>query len=310
MKILITGGAGYIGSELTREFSMLRENYDITVIDNFKFNQTSIIDLCRHSNMHFIKGDVRDERIMIPLIKESDVIIPLAAIVGKPACDVSDSDTTTTNVGTIKVLTENASKDQLIIYPNTNSGYGSAQQEEVYTELSPLNPISTYGITKCQAEDLISNGPSNFVVFRLATVFGVSTRMRMDLMVNDFVYRAVKDKFITLFEPNFKRNFVHIHDVVRAIIATIDSKLVHNQIFNHGEINASKRELCDKIKTWIPEFLISESEYNKDPDKRNYIISCEKLTLAGHVNIFTLDDGIQELIKAYQILSNERYSNI
>lgn len=308
MKILITGGAGYIGSVMVRR---LVESSVVTVVDTFRNAPTSIIDLCRHRNLELVKGDVRDPGLMKNLYAAADVIIPLAAIVGKPACDLNPSDTQTVNVDAAKILVDCISNNQHVIYPNTNSGYGTAKEEDIYTEESPLNPISTYGITKCIAEDLILNSKASHTIFRLATVYGLSICMRLDLMVNDFVYRAVKDKCITIFEPHFKRNFVHIEDVVNAFYLAVQNDAFKNEIFNVGKTNISKRELCYEIRKQIPNFIVTESEYNNDADKRNYTISTKKIeSIAGYREQQTLENGISELIKAFKILTNEKYSNV
>jgi nucleoside-diphosphate-sugar epimerase len=311
-KVLVTGGAGYIGSVLVD--SLINRKYDVTVVDNLMYKQTSLTQYCHLPNFKFVKGDVRDWNMMQPLVDEADVIIPLACIVGMPACKKYPELTQDTNQTAIEWLARNTRDDQKIIFPTTNSGYGIGQDGIHCTEETPLKPISLYGVTKVKAEEaLLQRG--NAVTFRLATVFGMSPRMRLDLLVNDFTYKAFKDKYIVLFESHFKRNFIHIRDVIKAFLFAIDRfDQMKGKAYNVGlsTANISKKELCEAIKQFIPDFYIAESEINEDPDKRNYIVSNAKLESLGWMPSFSLKDGIQELLKAYPIIdaSNNNFTNL
>ena len=312
IKVLVTGGAGYIGSVLVD--SLINRKYDVTVVDNLMYKQTSLTQYCHLPNFKFVKGDVRDWNMMQPLVDEADIIIPLACIVGMPACKKYPELTQDTNQTAIEWLARNTRDDQKIIFPTTNSGYGIGQDGIHCTEETPLKPISLYGVTKVKAEEaLLQRG--NAVTFRLATVFGMSPRMRLDLLVNDFTYKAFKDKYIVLFESHFKRNFIHIRDVIKAFLFAIDRfDQMKGKAYNVGlsTANISKKELCEAIKQFIPDFYIAESEINEDPDKRNYIVSNAKLESLGWMPSFSLKDGIQELLKAYPIIdaSNNNFTNL
>ncbi len=302
-KILITGGAGYIGSLLCEYF--LNSNFDVTVVDNFNFSQNSLNSYYYKKNFKVFKQDVRDIEKIRPLISKNDIIIPLASLVGAPLCDLKKKEAEDINLASIIEMIKIMSKDQYIIYPTTNSGYGVGEKNKFCTEETKLNPISLYGKTKVNAENYITENFENSTRFRLATVFGCSPRMRLDLLVNDFVYRAVKDKFIVLFEANFKRNYIHIRDVCNAFMFSIDNhQKVKGETFNLGLSNAnfSKKELCEKIKKIVGDFEIVQSEIGKDIDKRDYIVSNEKIEKKGFKPIFSLDDGIKELVKLYSFL--------
>jgi len=311
-KVLVTGGAGYIGSVLVD--SLINRKYDVTVVDNLMYKQTSLTQYCHLPNFKFVKGDVRDWNMMQPLVDEADIIIPLACIVGMPACKKYPELTQDTNQTAIEWLARNTRDDQKIIFPTTNSGYGIGQDGIHCTEETPLKPISLYGVTKVKAEEaLLQRG--NAVTFRLATVFGMSPRMRLDLLVNDFTYKAFKDKYIVLFESHFKRNFIHIRDVIKAFLFAIDRfDQMKGKAYNVGlsTANISKKELCETIKQFIPDFYIAESDINEDPDKRNYIVSNAKLESLGWMPSLSLEDGIQELLKAYPIIdaSNNNFTNL
>ena len=310
MKILVTGGAGYIGSVLVPE--LLKLGHKVTVIDNFMYSQNSLLDCCVYDKFEVIRGDVRDEGIVKPLLKEVDYIIPLAALVGAPLCNRDKTAAVTVNRDAIAMLAKLASKEQRIIIPTTNSGYGIGQKGIYCTEETPLNPITLYGRVKTEAEKIVLDR-KNSISFRLATVFGVSPRMRIDLLVNDFTYRAVNDRFVVVFEGHFKRNYIHIHDVARAFIHAIDNfDTVKDEPYNVGLSNAnlSKLELCAKIKEQIADFVYLESPIGEDPDKRDYIVSNEKIEKTGFKPIFSLEFGIRELIKAYKIISNSKYGNV
>jgi len=310
MKILITGGAGYIGSVLTNY--LLRKNYRVTVLDNLYYNQDSLLSACQFSNFEFIHGDARDKLLMKNILPAFDIIIPLACLVGAPLCERNKDLAISTNYEAIKLIDRIRSKSQYVIYPTTNSGYGVGEKDKYCTEKSPLKPISLYGITKVDSEDILLNS-GNSITLRLATVFGVSQRMRMDLLVNDFVYRSIKDKSLVLFEEHFQRNYIHIQDVAMTFEYCIDNyEEMKNKPYNVGLSNANltKRELAEKIKEYIPELVIISSEIGEDPDKRDYIVSNEKLEKTGWKPNKTLDDGIIELIQCYSMLKANKYSNI
>ena len=308
--VTITGGAGYIGTVLTQE--LLRNGFKVTVLDNFRYNQNSLLDCCRDFNFTIIRGDVRNQETLTSAISGADYIIHLAALVGAPLCDYDSEAAITTNLDSTKLLLSVRRPHQKILFPCTNSGYGIGQRDKYCTEETPLRPISLYGRTKVEAEKLLLKS-GNTISFRLATVFGVSSRMRTDLLVNDFVYRAVIDKYVIVFEGNFKRNYIHIRDVARVFIHGISRfDDLKDQAYNVGlsDANLSKLELCDKIKEHLPSFVYLESSVGEDPDKRDYIVSNEKIEKTGFRPLSTIDEGINELIKAYTIVRNNKYSNI
>ena len=310
LKILVTGGAGYLGSVMVPE--LLKLGYHITVLDIFLFGQNSLLDICYMKNFEIVRGDARDKSLLKSLIKDKDIIIPLAALVGAPLCNRDVIGAVTTNRDAIKTLCDILSKEQRVLMPTTNSGYGIGEDGVYCTEKTPLRPISIYGKTKVEAEKIVLQR-ENSISFRLATVFGMSPRMRLDLLVNDFTYRAVKDGFIVIFEGHFKRNYIHIRDVVRAFIHGIENfDKMKGEAYNVGLSNAnlSKLDLCNKIKEYVPNFTILEAPIGKDPDQRNYIVSNEKIESTGFKPKFSLDDGIKELIKGYNIINNSRYSNV
>ena len=309
MKILITGGAGYLGSVFTRN---LLKNHEVIVYDNLMYNQTSLLDLSNNPNFTFHYGDVREWSKLKYLVEQVDIVIPLAALVGFPLCEKDKDLATSINTTQIQNIVDVLSNDQMILYPNTNSGYGT-RGEGMVDETNELTPISHYGRTKCEAEDYIIN-ESNGISFRLATVFGVSSRMRTDLLVNDFVYKLLTDRYITLFEHKFVRNFIHIQDVSRAFEYMIDNYYSFNkEIFNLGlsDENITKKQLVEKIQTHIPNTSVNYSNYYEDPDKRDYVVSNEKIEKIGWKPIFTLDDGIKELIQSYKMIvpTQSQYRN-
>ncbi len=310
MNILVTGGAGYIGSLLVP--ALLAKGHGVTVIDNFFYNQTSLLDCCNNPDLAIVRGDARDRNLVAGHLKNKDVIIPLACLTGAPICDRFPEEAVSINRDAVKMILELREPYQKIIYPNTNSGYGVGQEGAYCTEESPLRPISTYGKVKTEAEQAV-RATGNSIVFRLATVCGVSPRMRLDLLVNDFVYRAVTDRFIILFEADFKRNYIHVRDVVAAFIHAIENfDRMKNEVYNIGmsDANLSKRELCEEIKKQIPAFYFVEAKVGEDPDKRNYIVSNEKIENTGFKPAVSLQAAIAELIKGYQILRRNQYSNI
>jgi nucleoside-diphosphate-sugar epimerase len=309
MKILVTGGSGYIGSVLIH---YLLKEHEVYVLDKFEKNNPSLAFFCSNKNFHIIKGDVRDEKILKSILNRVEMIIPLAALVGAPLCKQDPINAKSTNFDAIKLIVDNISTEQKIIFPTTNSGYGISKNDELCTEDSPLNPISLYGKSKCEAEDLILQS-GNGITFRLATVFGMSPQMRLDLIVNDFVYRAMFDSALIIFEGSFRRNFIHIRDVSRAFVHAIDNyERMNNEPFNVGlsSANLTKLELCKKIKEHLPNFTFIESKIGEDPDKRDYLVSNEKIESTGFKPSFSLDDGIKELIKGYASFKTSLFSNV
>lgn len=307
--ILVTGGAGYIGSTLVP--ALLAEGHRVAVLDNFSFGQSSLNQLCSDPNFDVHRGDARDEATLKPLLKNADIIIPLAALVGAPLCDVDRVGAESTNRDAILTLIRLTGGQQRIMMPVTNSGYGIGQAGKFCTEETELRPITLYGRTKVEAERAVLER-GNAITFRLATVFGVSPRMRTDLLVNDFVYRAIHDRSITLFEAHFKRNFIHVRDVARAFIHGIDNfESMQNEPYNVGlsDANLSKLELCVKIQQHLPNFVYFEASNGEDPDKRDYIVSNEKIEKTGFRPAYSLDDGIRELIKGYRMIRNVAYRN-
>ena len=309
MNILVTGGAGYLGSILVP--TLLKEGHNVTVIDNFMYHQNSLITSAISENFEVVNADARNERVLKSSLKNADYIFPLAAFVGAPLCNKDEPGTITINRGAIASLAKLASKEQRIVIPTTNSGYGIGQKGVYCTEKTPLNPISLYGRTKVEAEKIVLDR-GNSASLRLATVFGMSPRMRIDLLVNDFTYRAVKDRYLVVFEGYFKRNYVHIKDVVRAFIHVMDNfDAMKNEVYNVGlsDANISKLELCAKIKEQIPDFVYLEAPIGNDPDKRDYIVSSEKIEKTGFKPVNSLESGIKELIKGYKMISNNIYGN-
>lgn len=310
LNILVTGGAGYLGSVMVPE--LLKLGHKVTVLDTFMFGQSSLAEVCYMDNFDVVRGDARDKSLLKSLTKDKDAIIPLAALVGAPLCSRDMIGTLTTNRDAVQTLSDVLSKEQRVLMPITNSGYGVGQDGIYCTEETPLNPISAYGQTKVDAEKIILER-ENSMSFRLATVFGMSPRMRLDLLVNDFTYRAVKDGFIVVFEGHFKRNYIHIRDVARAFIHGIDNfESMKGEAYNVGlsDANLSKLELCAKIKEHVPNFTIMEAEIGKDPDQRNYIVSNDKIESTGFKPQYSLDMGIKELLKGYTIINNSKFSNV
>ncbi|PIR98237.1 MAG: hypothetical protein COT89_00825 [Candidatus Colwellbacteria bacterium CG10_big_fil_rev_8_21_14_0_10_42_22] len=312
MKILVTGGAGYIGSVLVPK--LLELGHEVTVIDSFMFGQRSLFDVMYNRNLNLLKGDVRDEDLMSEHMKDKDFIIPLAALVGAPLCDKSPEEAKGVNLDAIELIIKLRDKDtQKIIFPNTNSGYGYMEEGTSFCdEQSPLHPVSLYGKLKVDAEKaLLDDGEA--ITLRLATVFGISPRMRLDLLVNDFVFTAVKERRMKVFQPHAKRNYIHVRDVVKAFIHAMNNfEKMKNEPYNVGlsTANLSKQELCEEIKKQISEFEYEISE-GEDPDKRDYIVSNEKIEKTGFKPDHSIQDGIRELIKGYQeIDSKEGLSNI
>jgi nucleoside-diphosphate-sugar epimerase len=308
--VLVTGGAGYLGSVLCEH--LLQAGYRVTVLDNLLYGQHSLFYLCAHPQFNFVFGDVRDEETLCRLVRGADVIINLAAIVGAPACKRDPWLATSVNVEAVRLLNRLRSPQQLVIQPTTNSGYGAKSGSVYCTEESPLDPISLYGQNKVDAEAELL-GSTNAISLRLATVFGMSPRMRCDLLVNFFVHAALKDGYLVIFEKDFKRNYIHIRDVADCFLHCIEhSSDMVGRPYNAGldEANLSKEELAIKVREYVPNFYVHFSEIGSDPDKRNYIVSNERLRQAGFTAKRTLDDGIQELIKGYQMMQRLPFHNI
>jgi nucleoside-diphosphate-sugar epimerase len=310
MRVLITGGAGYLGSILAEH--LLKRGFGVVVLDNLMYGEQSLFHLCADPNFDFVPGDARDEALIARLLKQCDVIIPLAAIVGAPACDRDPLMTTSLNVDAVKMLMRLRSASQLVIYPTTNSGYGTKSGDVFCDEESSLDPISLYGRTKVLAEEIVLSA-ENTITLRLATVFGLSPRIRLDLLVNHFTYAAFFDGYIVIFEKDFKRNYVHIRDVADCFIHCMENPgPMIGRPFNLGldSANLSKEELAMKIKEHLPNYYIHFSELGSDPDKRNYIVSNQRLREAGFEAKRSLDEGIVELIKGYRMLGRQVGKNI
>jgi nucleoside-diphosphate-sugar epimerase len=310
MKIVVTGGAGYLGSVLIP--ALLQRGHEVTVVDAFMFRPNSLADCCANDHFFVIRGDIRQEDLMRRVVADADLVIPLAALVGAPLCARDEVGATSTNQTAIEMLCDILQPGQKIIYPTSNSGYGIGDKDKFCTEETPLRPISLYGRTKNNAEAAVLKR-GNCITFRLATVFGMSPRMRLDLLVNDFVYRAVHDRAVVVFEGHFQRNYIHIRDVARAFIHAIDNfDMMQGRPYNLGleDANLSKLELCALIGKQVPHFVYLEAPIGEDPDKRDYIVSNKRILSTGFVPEWSLERGIRELIKGYTILRNSAYANI
>ena len=310
MKILVTGGAGYLGSTMVPE--LLKAGHYVTVLDNFMYKQSSLNHVCHDKKFSIVKGDIRVDSVIKPLLAKADIVIPLAALVGAPICNIDPIGATTTNHDAILMMIKMLSKNQMVLMPTTNSAYGTGDANNFCTEESSLRPISQYAIEKVKIEESLMKH-ENTISFRLATVFGISPRMRIDLLVNDFVYRAVNDRFVVLFESHFKRNYIHVRDVSSAFLHGINNfQSMRGQIYNIGlsDANVSKKELCESIKKLIPDFIYVDEAVGKDPDQRNYVVSNAKIEATGYFPQVNLNDGIAELIKGYTMFKNSQYGNI
>jgi len=308
--ILVTGGAGYLGSTMVPD--LLKAGHKVTVLDNFMFKQNSLNHVCHDQNFNVVKGDIRVKSVIAPLMKKADVIIPLAALVGAPMCTLDPVGATTVNHDAISLMIKLLSKEQIVLMPTTNSAYGTGDENNFCTEESPLRPISQYAIEKVGIEKELMQH-ENTVSFRLATVFGMSPRMRIDLLVNDFIYRAVYDRFVVLFESHFKRNYVHVRDVSRVFQHALNNyDKMKGQVYNVGltDANISKWELCEHIQKQCPDFVFIEAQVGKDPDQRNYIVSNSKIEATGFKTSVSLDAGISELIKGYTMIKNTLHGNV
>lgn len=310
LHVLVTGGAGYLGSVLCER--LLDAGYRVTAVDNIMYQQRSLLHLCANSHFDFALGDVRDQELMRRLVKEADVLIPLAAIVGAPACDRDPLLARSVNLEAVRLLNGLRSAQQPVIYPTTNSGYGTQSGDLFCTEDTPLQPISLYGQTKSQAEAELLEA-ANVITLRLATVFGMSPRMRLDLLVNHFVYAAITDGYMVIFEKDFKRNYIHIRDVADCFVHCIENfQRMAGRPYNAGldAANLSKEELALKIKEYVPNFYVHYGQVGSDPDKRNYIVSNQRLREAGFEARRSLDDGIRELLKGYRMTGRSRFKNV
>jgi nucleoside-diphosphate-sugar epimerase len=310
MKILVTGAAGYIGSVMVP--ILLRKGYEVIALDNFMYNQASLLDCCYDPKLTIVRGDARDKALISKYLKGADAIFPLACLTGAPLCAKDPVGARSTNLDAVKMILELRSRNQIVIFPTTNSGYGIGQEGVYCTEETPLRPVSLYGSLKVEAEKLILDA-GNSITLRLATAFGISPRMRLDLLVNDFTYRAVTDRCIILFESHFKRNYIHVRDVAKAFIHCLDNfKKMKDEPYNVGlsDANLSKWELCDEIKKQVPDFYFVEAKVGEDPDKRNYIVSNAKIEATGFKPDISLPVGIAELIKGYQVIRRNQFSNL
>lgn len=308
--ILVTGGAGYLGSTLVP--ALLQAGHRVTVLDNFLFRQTSLNHVCHDPNFQVVKGDIRVESTIAPLLKKADIVIPLAALVGAPMCSADPVGAKTVNHDAILMMLRLMSRQQRVLMPTTNSAYGSGDENNFCTEESPLKPISIYAREKVAIEGELMQR-ENAVSFRLATVFGMSPRMRIDLLVNDFTYRAVHDRFVVLFESQFKRNYIHVRDIARVFLHGIANfEAMRGQIYNVGlsEANVSKRELCERIAKHVPDFTFIDAPVGKDPDQRNYIVSNAKIERTGFQPAVSLDAGIAELVKGFAMIKNTVHGNV
>ncbi len=308
--ILVTGGAGYLGSTLVP--ALLEAGHNVTVLDNFLFKQASLNHVCHAPNFTVVKGDIRIESIMKPLLAKADVVIPLAALVGAPMCNADPVGASSINHDAIAMMLRLLSPEQVVLMPTTNSAYGTGDANNFCSEESPLRPISQYAKEKVEVEQILMQR-ENAISFRLATVFGMSPRMRTDLLVNDFTYRAVHDRFVVLFESSFKRNYIHVRDVARVFLHGLENfSRMNGQIYNVGlsDANISKRELCERIQAQIPDFVFLEAPVGKDQDQRNYVVSNAKLEATGYLPTTSLDEGIKDLIKGFTMLKNSAYGNV
>jgi len=310
MKILVTGGAGYIGSVLVP--SLLADGHEVTVVDSFMYQQSPLLDCIVNPKLTIIRGDARDERLITGLLPKFDAILPLACLTGAPLCDKDPIAAKSVNHDAVKFLAEHKSPQQMLVFPSTNSGYGVGEAGIECTEDTPLRPVSLYGRLKVELEKyLLDRG--DCVTFRFATLFGAAPRMRLDLLVNDFTYRSVVDRFVILFEPHFKRNYLHVRDGANAFRHTLANyDKMKGRAFNVGlsDANISKWELCEVIKKYIPNFTVMVAEIGKDPDQRNYIVSNQRIESTGFRTTIGLDAGVQELIRAYQIIRRNQFSNV
>ena len=310
MKILVTGAAGYIGSVLTP--TLLAQGHEVIALDNFMYNQSSLLDCCHNEKLTIVRGDTRDKPLVARLMKGADAIFPLACLTGAPLCAKDPAGAKAVLLDAIQMILGMRGKGQCVIFPTTNSGYGVGEKGKHCTEETPLRPVSLYGKLKVDAENAILDA-GNAITLRLATAFGISPRMRLDLLVNDFTYRAVYDRFVVLFEAHFNRNYIHVRDISRAFVHGLNGfDKMKDQPYNVGlsDANLTKLQLCQEIKKFVPDFYFVEATIGEDPDKRDYIVSNAKIEKTGFKPEVTLQKGIQELIKGYQVIKRNQYANI
>jgi nucleoside-diphosphate-sugar epimerase len=310
MRILVTGAAGYIGSVLVP--SLLAAGHEIVALDNFMYGQNSLLDCCFDRRLDIVRGDVRDEGLVARLLRTVDAIFPLACLTGAPLCQRDPSSAKSVNCDAVRFIVAHRSSSQMIVFPTTNSGYGVGQRQAYCTEESPLRPVSLYGKLKVDIEKCVLDS-GRAISLRLATAFGISPRMRLDLLVNDFTYRAVNDRFLVLFEAHAKRNYIHVRDVARAFLHCLERfESMKDHAYNVGlsDANFSKRELCEEIQKVVPDFYFTEAPIGEDPDKRDYIVSNEKIERTGYRPKVSLGEGISELVKGYQIIRRNQFANV
>ncbi len=310
MQILVTGGAGYLGSVLVPE--LLHAGHKVTVIDNFMYSQSSLLDCCPNKNFTVVRGDARDKSLLAEHVKSADAIFPLACLTGAPLCAQRPEEAKAINYEAVKLLLRLRSKQQAIIFPMTNSGYGVGEQGKYCTEETPLRPVSLYGQLKVEIEKILLD-LENTLTLRLATVFGMSPRMRLDLLVNDFTYRGVHDGFLVLYQAHFMRNYIHVRDVTRVFVHSINNfKTMRGQTYNVGlsDANLSKWQLCEEIQKYLPDFYFVEAAVGEDPDKRDYLVSNAKIEATGFNPHYAIQDGILELIKGFQIIKRNQFANV
>lgn len=310
MKILVTGAAGYIGSVLVPR--LLAQGHQVTALDNFMYNQSSLLDVCHDERLGIVRGDARDKHLMTKLIKSADAILPLACLTGAPLCAKDPVGAQSIVLDAVKLALELRGKNQMVIFPTTNSGYGVGEKGKHCTEDTPLRPISLYGKLKVDAEKAILDAGGG-ITLRLATAFGISPRMRLDLLVNDFTYRAVYDRFVILFEAQFHRNYIHVRDIAKAFIHALNNfDRMKDQPCNVGlsDANLTKLQLCQEIKKLVPDFYFVEATIGEDPDKRDYIVSNAKMEKTGFKPDVSLQKGLKELVKGYQVIKRNQFANI
>lgn len=310
MKILVTGAAGYIGSVLVPR--LLQEGHAVVALDNFMYHQTPLLDVCYHPKLTIIRGDTRNEKLIGEQLKTVDAVFPLACLTGAPLCAQDPVGAQTILLDAVTTILRLRSKNQVVIFPTTNSGYGIGEKGKHCTEDTPLRPVSLYGKLKVEAEKAILDA-GEAITLRLATAFGVSPRMRLDLLVNDFTYRAVYDRFIVLFEAHFNRNYIHVRDIAKAFLHSLNHfDRMKNHPYNVGlsDANLNKLQLCEEIKKQVPDFYFVEATIGEDPDKRDYIVSNEKIEKTGFQPDVSLSAGIAELVKGFKIIKRNQYANI
>lgn len=307
MKILVIGGAGYLGSVMTPH--LLVAGHDVTVIDNMQYGENSLAFCCSHENFNFHRVDARDYSAVRPHLAGADVVIPLAGLVGAPLCNINPVDAELLNVRAHEAIFDTLSPEQLVINPSTESVYGRQPGGSPLTEESPVAPLVSYGTQKLAAEQALGDR-QNSISFRMATLFGMSPRMRLDLLINDFTWRALKDRMNVVFEGHAMRTCLHVEDAARAFVHCLEMRPDHHEIYNLGSVTTSKLGLCEAIKKQVPNFYYVEAQYATDPDARDYVVSDAKLRATGFETTMTLDKGITELLKGYRMLDNSRYSNV